>query len=190
MTIRNRARIIVCMLACGGVAGRAYAQAPQTGGLVIKGGLASATLQSGLPGAADRHQATGFSGGVALTLLPYESFGLQTELLLTERHQQSAASSAPLVVVPFLLRARLADLRQTRISLLAGPEVVARVTRGPGAVQQSYDYGMDLGLDIDVPHRTIIDVRYTRGLVNLGNAPDPTESRTHGLTVMVGWRLH
>jgi hypothetical protein len=167
-----------------------YAQTQQYTGLVLKGGLASAALQSGAQASRAHRDDTGFAGGIALTFTPYMRLGLQTEVLLNERRSPSAAS-APVIVVPFLLRARITDIGHTRISFLLGPEVAASATRNQGIVQESDDYGMDLGIDFDVRHHTLIDVRYTRGLVTLGEDAAATDSaRTHGLTVMVGWRIH
>jgi len=161
---------------------------------VVKGGIAQASLQVGPKGTAASHtdNQTGFSGGIAVTLPPYKQVGFQTEVLLNERRPVFSADSGSVafVVVPFLLRARLADVGRTRISLLLGPEVAASATRSHGFVQEFDDYGMDVGVDFEVQRRAMIDVRYTRGLVNIGPGADPTDSaKSLGLTVMIGWRL-
>src|SRR4029077_2893995 len=120
----------------------------------------------------------GFSGGLAITVAPYRRLGFQTEVLINERRAvfSSAGTSVPVVVVPFLLRARLADVGQTRVSLLMGPEVAASATRSQGLVQEFDDSGMDVGVALDLRRRTMIDVRYTRGLVNIGSAANPGDS--------------
>jgi hypothetical protein len=192
MSIRGYGRIAAFVLACGVMTGSADAQET---GLVLKGGVAQAAFQVGPPGAAANrtNRQAGLSGGLALTLAPYRKLGFQTEVLINERRSvySGTGASVPFVVMPFLLRARLANIGRTRVNLLIGPEVAASATRSQGIVQEFDDYGMDVGIDLELRHRTMIDVRYTRGLVNIGPAAEPGDSaKTRGLTVMVGWRLH
>jgi hypothetical protein len=165
-------------------------------GLYLKGGVNLESLDVSVNGSFANGTSQGFIGGVAFAIPANRKVAFQMELLLNDGRPISAVPTdadraVALIAIPVLLRVNVSNTATTRVGILGGVTDILQVQRKSSLETEAFeDTVFTVGMDIENRSGLLLDLRYSRGVLNPGSEPGVRlASRSRGFAAMVGWRL-